>query len=89
MVRCESERSQHSNKESATACLRARLQAIKDSEDNSSFASIRKNQVGSGMRGDKVRTYREKDDQVNDHRTGRSARLKNVMRGQLASLYEN
>ena len=87
-VRCESERSQHLNKDSATALLRARLQEAKDLADYNNFASLRKNQVGSGMRGDKTRTYREQDDQVIDHKTGRTARLKDVMRGKLTSLYE-
>lgn len=35
----------------------------------------RKEQVGTGQRGDKVRTYRTQDDQVTDHRTGMKFRL--------------
>lgn len=41
----------------------------------------RREQVGSGMRGDKVRTYREQDDRVADHRTGRTWRLSEWRRG--------
>lgn len=44
-------------------------------------ADLRKGQVGSGERGDKIRTYRFQDDTVKDHRTKRSASLSMVMRG--------
>jgi peptide chain release factor 1 len=42
---------------------------------------MRKEQVGSGMRADKVRTYRFQDDQVKDHQTGKTAKVSQVMRG--------
>ena len=42
----------------------------------------RKQQVGSGMRGDKIRTYRTQDDQVNDHRTGQRWRLNTWLKGE-------
>jgi peptide chain release factor 1 len=41
----------------------------------------RKQQVGSGMRGDKIRTYRFQDDVVKDHITGKSGSVKQVLRG--------
>jgi peptide chain release factor 1 len=41
----------------------------------------RKKQVGSGMRGDKVRTYRFQDNTVTDHITGRTAPCDKVMKG--------
>jgi peptide chain release factor 1 len=47
----------------------------------------RKGQVGSGMRGDKRRTYRFQDDSVYDSVTGKSARLKDVMRGNFDLLW--
>jgi protein subunit release factor A len=43
--------------------------------------------VGSGQRGDKVRTYRFQDDRVQDHVTGRTARTSAVMRGQFDLLW--
>lgn len=43
--------------------------------------SDRKQQVGSGMRGDKIRTYRFQDDVVKDHVTGRVGSVKQVMKG--------
>lgn len=86
MVRCESERSQHQNRATALSALRAKLwQDIQDRGREGRNAE-RRCQVGSGMRGDKVRTYRTQDDSVTDHRTGRKASLKSVMRGDLDDL---
>lgn len=51
-------------------------------------AEITKNQRGSGMRGDKIRTYRFQDDQVIDHQTGKSARASKVMKGKFDLLWK-
>lgn len=80
-VRIDNERSQHQNKVTAMKLLTARLydaerQRIQDAKDND-----RKQQVGTGMRGDKVRTYRTQDDQVTDHRTGKRWRLCDWLKG--------
>ncbi len=45
------------------------------------LAIERKEQVGSGMRGDKIRTYRFQDDIVKDHITEKVASVKQVMKG--------
>ncbi len=44
-------------------------------------STIRKQQMGSGQRGDKIRTYRFQDDIATDHRTGKKANLSKVMEG--------
>lgn len=85
-VRCETERSQYQNKATALALLGARLLAAKEFADEARTASARKGQVGSGMRGDKVRTYRVHDGIVTDHRTDRKAALRDVLRGDLSGL---
>ena len=54
---------------------------------NTSIASDRKQQVGSGMRGDKIRTYRFQDDVVKDHLTGSSASVKKVLAGNFDLLW--
>ncbi len=54
---------------------------------NNSIACDRKQQVGSGMRGDKIRTYRFQDDVVKDHRTDRSASTKKVLAGNFELLW--
>jgi len=77
-----STRSQYQNKEIATRILVERLLDLKKQEDRDNRSLDKRNQVGSGMRGDKRRTYRSKDDQVVDHVTGKSWRLKKWMRGQ-------
>ena len=86
----------------ATAQCRSRqnslaeaLNAIQKHIDNQTqtayskeVASYRKAQVGSGMRGDKIRTYRFQDDRVQDHITGRSAKCSAVLRGNFDLLWQ-
>ena len=54
---------------------------------NSTIASDRKQQVGSGMRGDKIRTYRFQDDVVKDHVTDCTASVKRVLAGNFDLLW--
>jgi peptide chain release factor 1 len=81
-----SAKSQHQNRKTARAMLEARVRAVMDERTSKARALDRKGQVGSGMRGDKIRTYRQQDDQVTDHRTGRKARLTKIRDGQLEAL---
>jgi peptide chain release factor 1 len=50
-------------------------------------SGIRKTQMGSGMRGDKIRTYRFQDDRVVDHITGKSASCERVLKGHFELLW--
>jgi peptide chain release factor 1 len=54
---------------------------------NNNIATNRKTQVGSGMRGDKIRTYRFQDDTVQDHRTGKTAQAKKILSGNFDLLW--
>lgn len=81
-VRCESERSQGQNKRTALAILRSRLRQMERERSSSTRAGNRKQQVGSGQRGDKRRTIRCQDGQVNDHVTGRKWRLREYLKGE-------
>ena len=54
---------------------------------NSELAQHRKQQVGSGMRGDKIRTYRFQDDVVKDHVTDKTASVKRVLQGNFDLLW--
>jgi peptide chain release factor 1 len=54
---------------------------------NNGIASDRKQQVGSGMRGDKIRTYRFQDDTVKDHISGQTASVKKVLAGNFDLLW--
>lgn len=55
--------------------------------NGSAIAQNRRQQVGSGMRGDKIRTYRFQDDRVQDHRTGKSAKSSTVLKGNFDLLW--
>lgn len=81
-VRCETERSQHQNKASAMALLRAKLLEAQRTRERDARTDARRQQVGSGMRGDKRRTIRCQDDQVVDHVTGRRWKLREYLRGE-------
>lgn len=81
-VRIDNERSQHQNRATAYKLLAARLYEAERERAFNERVKDRKSQVGSGMRGDKVRTYRTQDDQVNDHRTGQRWRLKDWVKGE-------
>lgn len=82
VVRCESERSQHQNKATALALLRARLWHAAEETRAGTVAEARRRQVGSGMRGDKRRTIRYQDDVVTDHVTGRRWTVRAYERGE-------
>jgi peptide chain release factor 1 len=68
-------------------------QMIKTLRSNAKYASIvaqsieRKRQMGSGMRGDKVRTYRFQDNIAADNRTGKKAPLSKIMEGNFDLLW--
>lgn len=81
LVRCESERSQHQNRATALALLRARLLAAEQAAADGERAEARRRQVGSGQRGDKVRTIRTQDGIVTDHQTGKKVPFREYVRG--------
>ncbi len=81
MVRCEAERSQFQNKQTALAILRAKLHRTEQERQSKASADNRKQQVGSGQRGDKRRTIREQDGSVVDHVTGKRWEFKRYARG--------
>lgn len=74
-------RSQHENKRMARQILTARVSAQTRQQAASQSNTDRRQQIGSGMRGDKVRTYRAQDDTVTDHRTGRKWRWSQWAKG--------
>ncbi len=80
-------RSRENSLNEAKETILARLNGKATSEHNLEQADIRKSQVGSGMRGDKIRTYRFQDDIVKDHITGKSASVTKVMNGDFKLLW--
>jgi peptide chain release factor 1 len=82
-AKSESERSQHQNIGYAVASLAARVADHKKEAARVTRWRERKAQIGSGQRGDKIRTVRVQDGIVTDERTGKKHRLKDYLRGDL------
>ena len=84
VVQCQDEKSQLKNKEKAMRVLRARVQDLAVREQNEAIAADRKNQVGSGDRSERIRTYNFPQGRVTDHRIGLTLhKLDGVLNGDL------
>ncbi len=83
VVEMQDERSQLQNKAKAMRVLRARLYEAERERQLSEQAAARNAQVGRGERAEKIRTYNFPQDRVTDHRVGVSARLQDVLAGDL------
>ena len=70
VVICRDEKSQHKNKAKALKVLKTRLLDMKQQEQSSKIAADRLNQVGTGDRSEKIRTYNFPQGRVTDHRIG-------------------
>ena len=84
VVQCQDEKSQLKNKEKAMRVLRARVKDLAVREQNEAIAADRKNQVGSGDRSERIRTYNFPQGRVTDHRIGLTLhKLDGVLNGDL------
>jgi peptide chain release factor 1 len=86
---CTEERSQLQNKERAMQILRAKLYEIKLREQQEEVTSMRRSQVGTGSRSEKIRTYNYKDNRATDHRLGQNYSLNPVLEGDLEPLIQS
>lgn len=80
-------RSRQNSLELARESILKKLNENAVSEHSSAQAQIKKEQVGSGMRGDKVRTFMEQHGTVKDHRTEKSASFSKIMSGNFDLLW--
>ncbi len=85
---CTEERSQLQNRERAMQILRAKLYDMKLREQQEAVSSMRKSQVGTGSRSEKIRTYNYKDNRATDHRLGQNFSLSPVLEGDIESVIQ-
>jgi len=77
------ERSQILNKEIAIRIIATRLKQVEVDKQNEMVSSLRKSQLGSGSRSEKIRSYQFKENRVSDHRLNKNFALDQLMSGNL------
>lgn len=89
VVSCQDERSQLKNMAKAMTVLRSRLLEKAQSEADAATAALRKSQVGSGDRSEKIRTYNFPQNRVTDHRVNVTIhQLDRFMEGEIEPILE-
>jgi peptide chain release factor 1 len=89
VVSCQDEKSQIKNREKGMRVLRSRLYEMEMEKQNAELAKARKQQVGSGDRSEKIRTYNFPQNRVTDHRIGLTLhQLDLVMQGRLQPIVD-
>ncbi len=88
-VRSTNERSQLANREKAMGILMAKLQQLEEEKEAAKYAGVRKNQIGTGDRSEKIRTYNFSQDRITDHRIKKSwHNLPKIMEGYMDDIFD-
>jgi peptide chain release factor 1 len=89
VVSCQDEKSQIKNREKGMRVLRSRLYELELEKQQAALAKERKQQVGTGDRSEKIRTYNFPQNRVTDHRIGLTIhQLTEVMDGRLQAIFD-
>jgi len=90
VIRCQSERTQQRNREKALEILQAKLAEAISSQENKAEAEERRQQIGTGDRSEKIRTYNYLQDRVTDHRLKQSWHgLERIMSGEIGPIIKS
>jgi peptide chain release factor 1 len=88
-VKCEEQRSQHQNRRLAMKILLARLLEMKRAQQKAERDNMRRSQVGSGDRNERIRTYNFPQDRVTDHRIGLTVHgIQNIILGDCDKIFD-
>jgi len=89
VVSCQDQKSQIQNKEKAMQILRSRILAKIEEEEQAKASSERKEQIGTGSRNEKIRTYNFPQDRITDHRIKTSwSNIEVILNGNLDEIIE-
>lgn len=89
IVNCQEERMQHQNRERAMKMLEAKLYSMMLEQKVGSINSIKREQIGSADRSDKIKTYNFPQDRLTDHRINKSwHNLQSILDGNLDKIIE-
>ena len=90
VISCQDEKSQQQNKAKALRVLRAKLYELEQERQHNNEAELRRSQVGSGDRSEKIRTYNFHQGRVTDHRIGLTLyKIDQIMDGDIDEIIDS